>query len=404
MSQSNAPQFNRNSAGHKPSAPRRPAILHITTDLELRAQSREIVDLAIQTHRAGWTPLIASAGGSLVVEAERTAVRHTKAPLNSQNIISKWNSLRRIEKLIDKEKPILLHAHGIDVTDVAVKLARKKGLPLVVDLTEPVAPTPRHTKRLQAAAAIGAYFRVPSAYMVQHLQNDLHFSYDHIYQIAPGIDLQWYDAARVTPERINQLYRWWRLPEQSTVIVMATPFGQGYGHKLLIEAMAELKTTDIYAVMIGDDKTNATLRNDIEQMIAQNGLEGRVVMPENCTDWPAACWIASLIVAVNSVPRGQGQELLAAQAVGRPVIVTQCGANAEMVKPNETAWLIPVDDKENLSKALREALSMSPSHRIDLAMTTRDFVAERFPMELWRDSLFSLYETMLTHPTLAAAA
>ena len=36
-------------------------------------------------------------------------------------------------------------------------------------------------------------------------------------------------------------------------------------------------------------------------------------MPENCADWPAACWLATIVMAVNSLPRGQAMELLDAQ-------------------------------------------------------------------------------------------
>jgi glycosyltransferase involved in cell wall biosynthesis len=135
--------------------------------------------------------------------------------------------------------------------------------------------------------------------------------------------------------------------------------------------------------------------------VIASGLEGKVIMPETCADWPAACWLASLIVATNAIPRGQAPELLAAQAIGRPVIVTTCGANAEMVKDGETAWVIPPDDKDALVAALSEALAMSAARRIDLALRTRDFVGNFFPMETWRDSIFELYDAMLAQPMIA---
>ncbi|MGE4352181.1 MAG: glycosyltransferase [Bdellovibrionales bacterium] len=405
MSASSGPQSNRKNPADKPPAlQERTTVLHITDTLDLDAQSREVVDLAIQTHRSGWRPLVASAGGALVLEAERAAVRHTRLPIGTKSFFKAWRNRKKLEALIEKEKPVLIHVHGYEGLATALKLSLKKNLPLLVDLTEPSPITTQRRKVLQNAANHGARFRVPTDYMAHHLCKDLGLQTQYLYRVAPGIDLQWFEAVRVTPERINKLQQSWRLPEQSIVLVMATPLATGFGHYALLEALTAFKNTDLYAVLIGDDKTSPGMRAKIEKMVVDMGLEGRIIMPETCTDWPAACWLASVVTAVNVMPRGQAPELLAAQAIGRPVIVTDCGANAELVKKNETAWVIPQDDKNALITALQEALGMASARRVDLAIKTRDFVTETFPMELWRDSMFGLYDSMLAAPSLAVAA
>jgi len=405
MSQTGSLKSNRNGHGYKPAAPQnRTTVLHLVADLELRAEAREVVDLAIQTHRSGWRPIVASCGGSLVLEAERAAVRHTQLPLTTKSTFKKWRNRVKLEKLIEREHPVLIHAHGYEVMEVASKVGARRNLPVLIDLTEPAIVTPRRKKMLQLAATRGAHFRVPSNFMVKHLRDDLHIETDRLHLVWPGVDTLWFDAARVTPERINQLYRLWRLPEQSTVLVMATPFAPGYGHKPLLDALAILKSSDLYVVLIGDDRVCPGMRAELEKLVAAKGLEGKIIMPEACTDWPAACWLASLILATNAMPRGQAPELLAAQSIGRPVIVTDCGANAELVIKNETAWVIPVEDHNALVASLQEALAMSAARRIDTAIQTRAFVSERFPMETWRDTMFGLYDSMLAPPALVAAA
>lgn len=397
MLASSSPQSNRNAAGLKPAAART-SVLHLVGALDDGAEAREVVDLCVQTHRAGWRPLVASSGGPLVLEAERAAVRHTKLPLEKQGFFARWRMRKKLEGLVRRERPVLIHAHGFDAVRVATKLSASCKLPLLIDLIEPMPVTSGRRKALQAAASRGARFRVPSEYMVQHLRQDLKLQTEFLYHIFPGVDLQWFEAVRVTPERVHKLSHLWRLPEQATVIVMATPFAPSYGHKALLEAMAAMPGKDLYAVLIGDDKVVPGTRGEVEKMVMTLGLEGKVIMPETCADWPAACWLSSLVVAVNAVPRGQAPELLAAQAIGRPVIVTECGANPEMVKKNETAWVIPKEDKDALIAALSEALAMSPARRIDLALRTRDFVMNFFPMEYWRDSMFEIYDALLSQP------
>jgi len=371
-------------------------ILHLTPSLELCNEAREVIDLCIQTHRAKWRPLIASSGGSMVMEAERSAVRHTKIQFKTKSLWFSWRNKCKLEKLINKERPSIIHCHEYEIISVASKIALKKHIPLLIDLKEPCQVTEKGKKILQLAANRGAYFRVPSKYMADFLCNDMKLNTQYLRVITPGINLQWFEAVRVTPERINELHKLWRLPEQSTIIIMATPFATGYGHKILLEALKELKNNDIYAVLIGDDNLSKGMREKIESMVKSYGLEGKVIMPENCTDWPAACWLSSLVVATNSIPRGQAPELLAAQAIGRPVIITDCGANAEMAKHGETAWIIPKEEKAPLVDALQESLSMGAANRIDLAIATRSYVSEYFPMELWRDNMFKFYDLMLS--------
>lgn len=383
---------------------KRTTILHLAYAMEKGPAAREVLDLCIQTHRSGWRPLLATSGGPMVLEAERAAVRHTEIPIAGGGFWARWRSRKILESLIDREKPVMIHAHGFEMISLAIKLSASRRLPFLIDLTEPSPVTSGRRKLLQMAANNGARFRVPSDAMARHLADDFKLKTDFLYRIYPGVDTQWFEAVRVTPERVRRLSHEWRLPEQSTIAIMAMPFAPGYGHKTLLEAVASLKPADIYLVLIGDDKLAPGTRADLEKSISSLGLEGKVVLPETCSDWPAACWLSSLVVACNAVPRGQGPELLAAQAIGRPVIVTDCGANTEMVKKGETAWVIKPESKESLAAALADAMAMSPQRRIDLAIHTRDFVSTSFPMEMWRDSIFEVYDAMLAQPMISLGA
>jgi glycosyltransferase involved in cell wall biosynthesis len=402
MSQASAPQSNRNDPVHNASrrAPPRTArstVLHMASDLEIGSGGREVVDIAVHTNRAGWRPFVASAGGALVLEAERSAVRHTRMPLNKGHIFAKWRSRVQLEALFQRERPNLIHVHSFDVLPHAYSFNKMHRLPLLVDITDPVPTTRKTQKLLQALTARNAWFRVPSIYMAQHLRQDHKLTSDQLYHVPPGVDLQWFDAGRVSPERLQKMGDLWRLPEQAVILVMATPLAPGYGHKQLLEALTRIDRKDVFAVLVGDDRQSPETRAEIESLVARLGLEGRVVMPEYCADWPAACWLTTLVVAINSLPRGQAMELLAAQAIGRPVIVTDCGANAELVKSGETAWVVPPDNQEILTQSLNEAVQMSAVQRIDLAQRTRGFVVENFPLEKMCASITELYGTMLGH-------
>jgi glycosyltransferase involved in cell wall biosynthesis len=180
--------------------------------------------------------------------------------------------------------------------------------------------------------------------------------------------------------------------------VMATPLAPGYGHRQLLETLSRLKQYDVFTVLVGNDSKSPGMRLEIEKMIKTFKLEGKIVMPDHCTDWPAACWLSTAVIAANVLPRGQAMELLDAQAIGRPVIVTETGTNTELVKGGETAWIVPPDNVDVLTQALNEAIEMTGSQRIDLAIRTRTFIKDSFPLSKWSTSMAELYALMLGQP------
>jgi hypothetical protein len=102
------------------------AVLHLCPDLEPGDPARAAVDLAILTQRAaGWRALITSSGGLLVPEAERAAVHHTRLPLNSNSLFVNWLNRMKLSALIEKERPALIHAHGLGTALQALAVARK---------------------------------------------------------------------------------------------------------------------------------------------------------------------------------------------------------------------------------------------------------------------------------------
>lgn len=386
-----------------PVAKTRPAVLHLVPALEQDEVAREALALAILTQRHGGRALIGSAGGARVREAERNAVRHTTIPFDTQGVWGRWRCRQALSALMGRERPDLLHLHDLTLLPYACRLAARHGVPLLIELRDYVAPTPRLLKLLQVAQKLQARFRVPSACMVRHATEELGVRGDLLYRVYPGLDLNQFDPARMTPERLQRLSQQWRLPEQALVVLMATPWAEGYGHAPFLEALAQSPRKDVFAILVGNGPVGKPARAAIEKSVTTHGLEGRVLMPEHCPDWPAACWLASLIVAVNDKPRGQAPELLAAQAMGRPVLVTTCGANPELTLAGETAWAVPAGDASALAQALQDAITLTADQRILLAQRTRAFVADYFPQDVWATSYGEIYAAMLGLEMEAAA-
>jgi glycosyltransferase involved in cell wall biosynthesis len=373
----------------------RTAVLHLCPDLEPDDPGRETVDLAVLTQRSGWRALIASSGGSLVQDAERAAVRHFRMPLGGEGVLGAWRNRLHLERIYGKERPALIHAHGIETLSLACGLSRHHRLPFVADLTQPFSDNPRARRVLNRVKSTQGVVRVPSEFMQKQMIEVFKLAPEQVRLIPPGVDLQWFGAGFITPERLQSLSHALRLPEQASVAFMHLPLMPDMGHRQFLEALAMLKNENIYAIIAGNDRRAPGTRVEIESLITQLGLDGRIVMPDYCMDLPATCWLSCVVVAPNLAPRGQNLQLLAAQAIGRPVIVADTGANTELLVKDETGWVLPPNDVPALADAIREAIRFDTEQRIEIADRTHNFIAETFPQGTWFNGMMGLYEEAL---------
>ena len=235
-------QSSKKPMANKPSLrASRTTALHLCGNLEPGDPARAAVDLAVLTQRAGWRALIASKGGLLVPEAERAAVRHTRMPLGSSGALASFRNRIRLTALVQKERPVIIHAHGIEAVGHALGVARTHRLPLIADFTRPLPDQPRIRRLLKRLEKIASAVRVPSEFMAKQLRETFDWPVSRLQVIAAGVDTKWCDPATVSAERLQALSRLWRLPEQEAVIVVPMPFLPGGGHAQLLEALAQIK-------------------------------------------------------------------------------------------------------------------------------------------------------------------
>jgi len=130
------------------------------------------------------------------------------------------------------------------------------------------------------------------------------------------------------------------------------------GLPLLIEAAALLKQrgVDFRLTVVGDGE----MRREIEQQIADNGLEDRVVITGYLSaEGVRAKVAASRAMVLPSFAEGLPVVIMEALALRVPVIVTQIAGTPELVN-NQCGWLIPAGAIEPLADAMQGALAAKP--------------------------------------------
>ena len=158
-------------------------------------------------------------------------------------------------------------------------------------------------------------------------------------------------------------------------------------HAALVEAFALLpdKVEKCALVIVGDGE----LRAELEAQIDAHSLRGQVHLLGDRSD------IAELlggfdIFALSSLTEGYSNALLEACAVGLPIVATDVGGNAEIVRDGSNGKLVAAGSASALAAALRELLDNSVI-REEMGRQSRRWALEHGSFTAMADRYDALY-------------
>ncbi|QIP04563.1 glycosyltransferase family 4 protein [Bradyrhizobium symbiodeficiens] len=105
-------------------------------------------------------------------------------------------------------------------------------------------------------------------------------------------------------------------------------------------------------------------------------------------------WRASHIAVLPSHREGLPGALLEAAACGRPLIATDAPGCREIVRPDISGLLVPVEEPEALARAILQ-LAMSPSLRERLGRGARQLVQDEFSSKIVGRAIVELYDQLI---------
>ncbi|MBP7670055.1 MAG: glycosyltransferase family 4 protein [Ferrovibrio sp.] len=381
-------------------ASRPPAVLQVIPALVTGGVERGTVDLARALVQAGWKSYVASEGGPMVRELERAGAQHFTLPLASKNPLVMRKNVDRLETLI-RDLPVdLVHARSRAPAWSARAAARACGLPFVTTFHNAYKADNWLKKLWNSSMAKGDRVIAISDFVANYAHSRYGVPWTRLTTIPRGVDLAKFDPARVSPERITQLSRAWRLEDGLPVILLPGRLTRWKGQGVLLKALAKLAELrggkrDFIGVVVGDHQGREAYRNELFQLAAQLGLEGSLRLPGDTRDMPAALMLADVVVSASIEPEGFGRIAVEAQAMGRPVIATNHGGARETVLPGETGWLVAPNHPAELAAALNEAISMTPAQRQAMSRQAMAHVAAHFTVDAMCASYIQVYTELL---------
>jgi glycosyltransferase involved in cell wall biosynthesis len=173
------------------------------------------------------------------------------------------------------------------------------------------------------------------------------------------------------------------VPDGARVLLAVSRLTAQKGVDVAIRALASL-SEDTVLVVLGEGPE----RGELERLARELGVEQRVFLLGRVPD--VAAWLRRASVLVHAARwEGFGLAVLEAMLAGLPVVASDVSSLPELVVPEETGVLVPVDDAAALAAGVSRALETPALGEAGLARARREFSVARMA-----DRTAALYDSI----------
>lgn len=373
----------------------RPLILQVLPALDTGGVERGTVEITEAIARAGWTALVASAGGRMVAEVERAGGRHVALPLRAKGPAGILANAGRLARLIAADRADIVHARSRAPAWSAWLAARRTGASFVTTYHGAYGEDLPFKRRYNAVMARGEIVIAASRFIADLVARRHGVDPARIRVIPRGIDPARFDPAVVAPERLTRLRAAWGLPDGAPVVMLPGRLTGWKGQGVLIDAAARLAHSDVCIVLVGSDQGRTAYTDGLRRRAAKLGLAGRLHLAGECDDMPAALSLADVVVHASTEPEAFGRVVIEAQAMGRPVVASDLGGPVETVIDGETGWRVSPGDPVALAAAIDRALALPEDARRAIGAMARAGVLARYTTAAMQDGTLAVYREVL---------
>jgi len=376
-------------------------VLQVLPSLGYGGAERGCVDVAAALVRAGATALVASRGGPLVAELEAAGARHLTLPAASKNPLVMARNIGRLRAIIRRQGVGLIHARSRAPAWSAWRAARLERVPFLTTFHAAYHYSSRPKRLYNSVMAKGDHIIAISQYLEAHVRNTYGVPAERITVVPRGIDLARFDPAQIDPDRVAKLRHQLALPAEKRLIVMPGRFSRLKGQMEVVQALAQLGRTNVHVLLMGPDGRDGRFREAVRQSAQSLGVAAQLTLAPASADMPTIYALADLVLVASNEPEGFGRVAAEAQAMGKPVVVTDIGALPEVIEEGETGFIVPPGDPAGLADGLRRALDLDDAARQRLCETGRRRACDRFSVDAMTGATLEVYQTLLREAAMA---
>lgn len=375
-------------------------VLQVIPELDAGGAERSAVDVARAVVAAGGRSWIATEGGRLAAEAEKSGVTIVEGAFASKNPLTIWRNAALLTEVIRRENIAIAHARSRAPAWSAYLAAHRAGVAYVATYHGVYNAGNALKRRYNGIMARGDAVIANSQFTADHVMSEHRVDPKRVHVIPRGVDITAFTPDNVTQSRIAAVRNAWNLKPGKPVIVLPNRLTRWKGQLLFVEALSRL-SGDFEAVMVGDAQERDAYVDELRAAIAAAKLDKVVQMPGHCSDMPAALMLADVVVAPSIEPEAFGRAAAEAQAMQRPLVASRLGAQTETVLDGVTGFLVAPNDATALANGIAQALALSPEQRAAMGRAARERVLRLYTVDAMCAATIAVYRDVLAQRSVA---
>jgi len=373
----------------------------VVPSLDVGAADAGAVGLTRALTAAGHRAIVASRAGRLVADVTAAGGEFVALDLASNNPIVMLRNAAVLIRLARERKCDAIHALGRAAAWSAWLAARLCGIPFITSWYKGFRDQNFFKHAYNGIMARGDRVVALSEQIGQLIHDRYGTPWERITVVPASIDFERFDPASVSHERVEAVRRAWGVKRDTLVILITGRILRRKGHHVVVRAAKRLKDMglkDFLCVFVGEDRGRTRYTGELWDLVLTTGTMDVIRMAAPVSDMPAAYAVASVVVSAAVQPEGLQRAILEAQAMSRPVLVSDLAAGPEVVL---TAPAVPegritglrfhAGDDAALTAALLRVFSMPEPVRAAIGARGRDWVRGHFSASVVAEQTLKLY-------------
>lgn len=335
---------------------RRLKILFVETYTHVAGGQKGLLDLVEYMNKDEFEPVVLLQGpGRLKDELDKRGVRSISRrlePFKNRWLPFSWQlGVRPVLKVIEQERPDVVHSNHLYAGRYSGRAAKRAGLPCLVTLR--LVHEPEVFDRQNRWDTLKCHDRV----VANSDEGRVVFESDpdvraRILTIKNGIDLEKFRPFPNRVETRQELGKEFGLRPDSLVLAQIASMVPQKGNEELARVFVDLCKAhpglDLHLILVGGPFGRTDNSAAVARIAAEAGLERRLHLTSYVRNVEAFLNLADISVLNSREREGLPRSIIEAMACGNPVVGADVGAMRELIRDGENGFLVPARDEETL--------------------------------------------------------
>lgn len=394
---------NSNIAAAKPIT-----VLIVVPTLGDGAAEHSAIELVRCLRAGGHHAIVAARAGRLVGAIHALGGEFVALDIASKNPIVMLRNATALARLARRRHCDVIHALGRAGAWSASLAARRCKISFVTGWTKGFREQNALKRLYNGVMARGDRVIATSEDIAQLVHDRYGTPWNRLAVVPLGIDFAPFHPAHVAAQRVTTIRDAWGVEPVTKVILVTGRIVRRKGHHVVVKALKRLKDmglTDFLCVFVGEDHGRTAYTGELWDLVLASGVMEHVRMAAPVRDMPAAYAAAAVVVSAAVQLEGVQRAILEAQAMARPVIVSDLAAGPDVVlsapavpESRVSGLRFPTGDDAALAGELMRLLALPETARAAMGRRGRAWVLDHFDAERAARRMLTLYRQVATRP------